>query len=404
MLGTRLRQARLRAGLTLDQLAARLNAEGIAITKAALSKYELGKSVPRATLVVALARIVGARPQYFLDEPDVTVDWYAFRKGSTMSMAEQARVKAEALEQVTSFTILQGIVRPHDRALLPPRRRVGSMEEVEDAADELRDVWLLGRAPIESVTGSAEDNGAVIVELKDAPKHFDGLSGCTERGIPVAVVKGGVSDDCWRFNLAHEFGHCLLEPAGEFAGRDEQVAFRFAGAFLAPREAVARELSPPRHHVTMSELALLKQKYGMSMQAWAHRACDLGVIRPSYYRYLCTRFSASGWRTREPVDFQGFEKPTRRRQMALQALAERVITEERALELSRDIAESLPSQSSDRRSLVQLLRSGELSRVEVDHKLRSVAESAAVEYEVNPKLKGFEAFGDDDFFDQPAAG
>ena len=79
-----------------------------------------------------------------------------------------------------------------------------------------------------------------------------------------------------------------------------------------------------------------------------------------------------------------------------------MITEERALELSSHIAEDLSLESSERKSLARLVLSDELSRVEVDHKLRSVAEAAAVEYEVNPKLKGFEAFGDDEFFDQSA--
>ena len=48
-IGNKLRQRRLSLGYTLDELRELISNQGVTISKASLSKYELDKSVPRAT-------------------------------------------------------------------------------------------------------------------------------------------------------------------------------------------------------------------------------------------------------------------------------------------------------------------------------------------------------------------
>ena len=65
MIAERIKQARNRLrGLTLDDLSQKITAAGHAITKAALSKYELSKSMPRQTFIAAIAK--GARRSAFV--------------------------------------------------------------------------------------------------------------------------------------------------------------------------------------------------------------------------------------------------------------------------------------------------------------------------------------------------
>ena len=56
MIGDRIRQARLAAGMTQDDVVTRLAEAGHPITKAALSKYEKKKSEPKQALLLLLAR------------------------------------------------------------------------------------------------------------------------------------------------------------------------------------------------------------------------------------------------------------------------------------------------------------------------------------------------------------
>jgi transcriptional regulator with XRE-family HTH domain len=57
MLSERIRQARLLAGMTQEALAEALTEAGHSATKAVISKYEMGKSAPKAS--VLLDRAIG---------------------------------------------------------------------------------------------------------------------------------------------------------------------------------------------------------------------------------------------------------------------------------------------------------------------------------------------------------
>ena len=79
------------------------------------------------------------------------------------------------------------------------------------------------------------------------------------------------------------------------------MAHRFAAALLVPADAARQELGEKRRHLAFTELGVLKEKYGLSMQAWIRRAKDLEIISESVYKSLCIQFSSKGWRKREPV-------------------------------------------------------------------------------------------------------
>jgi Zn-dependent peptidase ImmA (M78 family) len=92
----------------------------------------------------------------------------------------------------------------------------------------------------------------------------------------------------------------------------EQQADAFAAAFLLPEAAMRKVLVPP---ITLTTLADLKARWGMSLQALIRRALVLECLTPSQYRSLYAQLGARGWRTHEPVAVP-VERPRALRQLA----------------------------------------------------------------------------------------
>ena len=109
MIGDRIRQARLAAGLTQDEVVERLASGGFTITKAALSKYEKGKSEPKQSVLILSGRVLGVKPSYFLTEPVLSVEWLAFRKQTSLGKGKQEQIKAFVEEVVEKQSRLEEV-------------------------------------------------------------------------------------------------------------------------------------------------------------------------------------------------------------------------------------------------------------------------------------------------------
>ncbi len=80
MIGERIRQARLLAGLTHQALADALTDAGHPATKAVISKYEKNKSAPSAQFLLLAASILAVPASYFTHQLTLKVNWLAFRR------------------------------------------------------------------------------------------------------------------------------------------------------------------------------------------------------------------------------------------------------------------------------------------------------------------------------------
>jgi Zn-dependent peptidase ImmA (M78 family) len=209
-------------------------------------------------------------------------------------------------------------------------RRFQSLEDIEKVALELRKFWQIGLDPIENLVEIIETQG-IKVGIVQGADHFDALTLMANGTIPVIVVKDGLPGDRQRLSIAHELGHLILElPEGI---DEEKAAFRFAGAFLVPEPAARRELGDRRQRLDYYELHMLKHKYGMSMQAWIHRANDLNILSSAGASSMYRRFSMSGWKQQEPGDTYPSEKTDRLERLVMRTLTEELISEARAEEL-----------------------------------------------------------------------
>lgn len=320
MIGARLRQARLAAGLSLEQLAAKLSRR---LTRQALSKYETNKTEPLASTIMDLARALGVKPSFLLSEPKVSVRWVAYRKHASLGAREQDAITATATKRLESELDLRGMFGVGLNHSLPRGIPVHDFDSAEEAAGQIRGSWGLGDLPINGLVETIEDHGGVVLAW-DEDRTFDGLSGWTDLGHPVIVINSASSADRRRFDAAHELGHLVMSvPTGDVDY--EALAHRFAAAFLVPKVAALREIGEKRRSLSVDELGLLKERWGLSMQAWIRRAYDLGIIEQSHYRSLNILFRQRRWHRLEPYQYEGVEEPLLLRRLVWRALTEGII-------------------------------------------------------------------------------
>ena len=343
MIAERLRQARLAAGLTQDEVVERL---GRTITKAALSNYETGKRTPNAPLLQALGKALGVSSQWFLREQKMNVVWHSYRALTSVGPRRREAIQVMALRQTEAYLEALCLFPAETKAQIPERRVIHQPAEADQLAASLRQRWSLGLDALESVTQCLENHGALIVGVKgQMAKGFDGLSATVNGGRPLVIVNMEGPVDRLRFNLLHELGHALMDTAGVGDPKqEERLAHRFASSFLVPPQVARRELGERRRALTLSELLLLKAKYGLSVAAWAMAARLHGIIDKPLHEALCREMGARGWRKKEPDVFRGAEQPTLLRQMLLRAVAEGLMSVRKAMEIMPDIREQLESE------------------------------------------------------------
>lgn len=369
--GSRIRQARIARGLSMRELAGK-----VGVSPTAISKYEHGESVPRPSVLLRLARELGVQTGCFFRKIEVELRAPAYRKHGRFPAKVQKTIEAVVANALENYLTVESLF-PEGRQIRFDTRLdpIASIEDAEEAAESLRTAWDIGSDPIDDLTARLEDHGVTVIMIL-LQGGFDGFSCWANETIPVVVCPTGISGDRQRFSLAHELGHLILDVA---EGVDaEKVAHRFAGAFLVPRSAVFRELGQKRSNLDVDELMILRQEYGISMQAWVRRAYDLGIISQYTYRRTCQEFSRMRWRREEPGDQLPEESPRRFLLLVRQALAEGLISQATAAELSGKQLHKRIRISKDR--------------------LRAAADSMAVEYESNQDLVGFTTASAEDIY------
>ena len=328
MNASRLKAIRVARGLTLDQLS---DSMGGVVTKQALSKYERGASVPSPRVLIALARALRVKAIDLATDPATEVRVLAFRKRSAFSKTAQQTIESQVALDLERRAELQELVDQRCAGDMPLRAfPVGTLDEVESAAEALRDHWSLGRDPLNQMVDVLEDHCFHVMGV-DAPEQFDGMSAVAEidgEAVAVAVVsRNGVCRERQRLSLGHELGHLVMAPQDQVD--EEKAVSRFSSAFLAPRETLLREVGARRTDVMSAELLILKRRFGMSLAALVYRLHDLGVLSDRYYQEWWRYISRMGWRKTEP-DETPAEEPRWLMQSTLRAVSEGLISEEYA--------------------------------------------------------------------------
>jgi Zn-dependent peptidase ImmA (M78 family)/DNA-binding XRE family transcriptional regulator len=331
--GQRLRSARMMAGVSMEQLA---RSTGSLISKQAIGRYEKGQIKPSSEVLLALAKALDVKVDYFFRPATIQITGLSFRKKSKLSSKEEDRIRYQALDFLQKYLELEDILKLSHAFSKPiAKRKISSQADIEQAATEIRQNWNLGEAPIQQLTELLEDKGFKVLEV-EASSDFVGLSGYTVgTDIPIPVIAVFKEGDYVRkrFTLAHELAHLLLDFSDCEADQHEKLCHAFAGALLLPENVIREEFGGKREKVTEWELKKLKGIYGISMQAIMARALTLGLISGHTFKSFRIYVSKHGWRKEEPGRYSGMEKANRFKQLVLHAAAEQIISYSKATEL-----------------------------------------------------------------------
>lgn len=302
----RILAARDLIGQTLQNIAA-----SAGISQSYLSEIASGARPFTSEQAERIAAATGLPVEFFnVAAPDIESTTLQFRKlkstkAKTTKKAVQYFREASRIAQETAAQ--SGLKTKSLPYLSEPDSGVLDSDAIERVALKTRVLMGLDDvSPIPNVMRGIERLGVVVVPVLLDPTddvavvgqgHF-GISHADDHGVPLVGYFPGSSPDRDRFTLSHELGHVLLHSR-RTSEDAEGEAHRFAGALLMPETAARQEL---HSQITLNQLARVKAKYGVSIQALIMRAASLGIIDAKRQRSLFVQLSARGWRQNEPVE------------------------------------------------------------------------------------------------------
>lgn len=354
--GDRIRQLRLAEGMTQAELA---DATGGLVSKQMISRYERGKAQPSPAVLRGIAEAFGVKTADLFREPLAEISFDAYRKFSRLGARKQEQIERQVERELERRIRLQDLLGQLRATSIPSEEwEVTEPKDAEMAAEELRDQWELGLAPIANVTEVLEDHHVHVIRISGF-EDFDGLSArAWDDGDLVAaavIYSGGRPGERQRLTLAHELAHLVLDVEESEDFSEEDAVFRMGAALLAPRESLLRDVGRRRQSIQLQELLLLKEEYGMSIQALLYRLKDLEVISEHHHKQWSIEINRQGWRTSEPEELPP-ERPKWLRRSTYRAYSEGLISEEKAKQIlgeSPDGEEPSPT-LTQRRSLMEL--------------------------------------------------
>lgn len=340
----KIREAREARGYTLETLA-----EALGVSKQAVAQYETGQSAPGGEVMSGIVTMT-RQPLSFFTTPRA-------RRGEPSSPYWRSLVRMDLVHRRRIGRRLQWVSDIVDYVSdfieVPAVNIVRSDfeadydqdQQIECAAEALRELWNLGDGPIRDLAATLEENGVVIVREPVSCSDMDGVS-CWVGGRPYILLSGEVeSGPRDLFNLAHELGHLVLHAGVDIDStnlkRIEAQANRFASAFLLPRQQFAREV----FGTSIAHFLSLKRRWGVAISAMAYRCKDLEIISQDQFSYIMRQMNAQRIRRIEPLDDAFCVSEPRMLRQAIEMLVEHGVQSraqiEEALVLNLTDVESL---------------------------------------------------------------
>jgi len=331
----RFKSARILNGFSLQDLA---DALGNKISRQALHKYEKGEVIPDSEMIRYLSQALHVQPDFFFRDIKIELGNLEFRKLTKLPIKEQNKIVEYTKDVLSRYLELEEILgfETNFKNPLKDFPEISSFDDIEKAVVEVRKSWNLGLDPIYNSIELLEDNHIKVILVK-SEDSFDGMQTWLNQTIPVIVVNESKlkSADRIRFTVLHELGHLLL-PLGSLPDKiKERYCNQFAAAMLIPKAAIQNELGISRKKLFLvQELGELKKQYGISIQALMYRCKDLNIISESHLNQLVFIVMHNGWKVVEPVQYTGMEESNRFTQLLFRALAEELISMNKAAVLN----------------------------------------------------------------------
>ena len=326
----RIRSARVMAGLSLRQLSLKMENK---VSYNAIAKYEKAEMMPDSKVLLALSDALQVKPDYFFQPYSVTVQNIAFRKSQKLGAKKANFLKEEITEYLSRYLEVEQLLNIETTFNNSVKNlTIHSGEDVEHAVTILRKDWKIGIFAIPNVAETLENNEIKVIE-SEAPGGFDGLSGWADQTIPVIVINKHLENERNRFTALYELSHILLQFDSTLSEKEkEKLRNRFARAFLIPRETFYKALGRKRTSISLPELKIMKESYGIPVQEMMARARDLDVISETLYLSFCRQLSKKK-PEKDTGQFIGKEGSDRFKLLVYRAASEEIISMSKAANL-----------------------------------------------------------------------
>jgi len=290
--GERIKQARELNGYTQSELA-----KLIGCNQSAIAHFENNRTAPSEEVLNQIADVTNVLPEFF-EKPSVngfSLGTLSYRSRNSLTKKEESKAYQYAI------TMYEQIKTLSNKVSLPTLRFPRLSEKPALSARVTRvTLGLEPDKPISRIINTFEHNGGIVFVTPFSLPNIDAFSHWVDLDVdrPIIFMSSSVPGDRLRFSIAHEIGHLVMHssPRGTISGMEKEANV-FAAELLMPEEAIRNDLTLP---ITLTSVARLKPKWGVSMQALIYRAHDLRIITDRQYRYLFEQLSAKGWRKREP--------------------------------------------------------------------------------------------------------
>lgn len=289
--GKRLRQARIKAKLSMEALSEKMDD---IVSKQAISKYEQAKMMPNSTILIAMANALDVTIDYFFRPFTFELDdlKVSFRKKSNAKVADQKALEVQIQDEVERYLETEEILQIDNPRL--DEFQVANLSTTQDmilCAKAVRERWELGRAPITNVMELLERHGVKVL-ITEAPEDFDGVSGIVNDSHPIIVLNSNQHNiERRRLTSFHELCHLLFNKhfAPELTQHQkENLCNDFASEMLLPG-SILQDTFAGKNKITFTELIALDKTYGISVDAIVYKLRNMGIVSEKRHRNYCIR-------------------------------------------------------------------------------------------------------------------
>lgn len=293
MNGELLKKAREIEGLTQQELAETVEPK---LTQAAIARIEQNLLEPSKETAEKIALALRFPLDFFYEK-----SYTDFPQGSLLFRCLKgikSKDKAQVMQTAwAGFKIYNTLAQ---KLKMKPSRfpRIADKDILSAPAILRNSLGIEPDKPIRNLINKLENLGVVVIAIPLEIHEHDGFSVWIEDR-PVIVLSSGKSGDRQKRTVAHEMVHLVAHYSfnGNNLDEIEDEADKLASEFLLPEDAARQEIKPP---VTLSDLADLKERWGLSIQSFVERSFELEIITANQRKYLWKQINNEKWRTEEP--------------------------------------------------------------------------------------------------------
>ena len=326
-------------GLSQEELADKTD-----LTRQTVSKYEKGEADPNVSTIRRFAEALEVPINYFFKEnskfddfsygfkiKDVSsINKVRYREAEKLDNETDSIVKEEAFKKLNQLLEVERLLNSEIKFKNPIKnlQNINTREKAEVAALEVRKKWALYDNPFANVLSVLEREGIKVIEVTTS-QNFEGLS-AEFYELPIIVLNSAISEVTRkRFTALHELGHLILQiPDGINYETIERICDAFAAMLILPKELLVLELGNERKSLSINELNLIKQKYGISIRAILVSAGFAKIISWQKYKEICNHLEAA-----DICEYPNKERAVRFEQLLYRGVAEKKIDRKFFVEL-----------------------------------------------------------------------